>query len=110
MLYFPFPFDKYKIIILNTHFQTLHTFHPLVDNHCFVEKLGEFEMEKYRAELNSFVIRQVVTEMGEDEETCKIKTGEWEPKNYIKCDKAAEQQFIRASRGKNSYPLKKELR
>lgn len=27
-IYFPFPFDKYKVMALNTHFQTLHTFHP----------------------------------------------------------------------------------
>lgn len=56
------------------------------------------------------MIRQVVTEMGEGEETCKIKAGEWEPKNYIKSDKDAKQQFILTSRGKNSYPLKKEVR
>lgn len=53
------------------------------------------------------MIRQVIAEMGEGEETYKIKTGEWEPKNYIKGDKAAKQQFILTSRGKNSYPLKK---
>ena len=48
---FPFPFDKYKIITPNAHFQTLHTFHLPVENHCFVERYGEIDMEKYRVEL-----------------------------------------------------------